>query len=142
MSSRLVHTDELTCQLILMKTVFVLAAIVIAIAAWIWWTRNGKIDDKAIRTLYRQAARYMVASLQDESEVIQVLHANYAMGYIMALRDITTDTAFRRVTGEDLDTFEHKIAAAQDVATERLVRNRPDLVPLQDSSIMRAIYSS
>jgi hypothetical protein len=128
-----------------MKTVFVITAIVLSVAVIVWWsqtTNDSKVDDRAIRTLYRQAARYMVASLQDESEVIQVLHANYAMGYIMALRDITTDTEFRRVTGEDLDAFEHKLAVAQDVATRRLVATRPDLVPLEDSSIMQAIYSS
>ncbi len=128
-----------------MKQQFVIA-LVVAVALVAWWlsrtTNGGKVDDRAIRTLYRQAARYMVASLQDESEVIQVLHANYAMGYIMALRDITTDTEFRRATGEDLDAFEHKLAVAQDVATRRLVATRPDLVPLEDSSIMQAIYSS
>lgn len=121
----------------------VYVAVAVAVALFLWWIhRDSKVDDRAIRTLYRQAARYMVASLQDESEVIQVLHANYAMGYIMALRDIATDTDFTRVTGENLDAFEHKIAVAQDAATERLVRTRPDLVPLEDSSIMRAIYSS
>lgn len=128
-----------------MKTVFIITAIVLSVAVIVWWsqmTNGGKVDDRAIRTLYRQAARYMVASLQDESEVIQVLHANYAMGYIMALRDITTDTEFRRATGEDLDAFEHKLAVAQDIATKRLVGTRPDLVPLQDSAIMQAIYSS
>jgi hypothetical protein len=132
-------------KLLQMKQQFVIALVVVAaLVAW-WWsqtTNGGKVDDRAIRTLYRQAARYMVASLQDESEVIQVLHANYAMGYIMALRDITTDTEFRRATGEDLDAFEHKLAVAQDVATRRLVATRPDLVPLEDSSIMQAIYSS
>ncbi len=126
------------------KQFAVIVAVVVLVMSW-WLsqtTNDSKVDDRAIRTLYRQAARYMVASLQDESEVIQVLHANYAMGYIMALRDITTDTEFRRATGEDLDAFEHKLAVAQDVATRRLVATRPDLVPLEDSSIMQAIYSS
>jgi nitrogen fixation-related uncharacterized protein len=126
-----------------MKAVGIIIVLVVVVVLFFLWSRQDtKVDDQAIRTLYRQAARYMVASLQDESEVIQVLHANYAMGYIMALRDIATDTDFTRVTGEDLDVFEHKIAVAQDVATKRLVRTRPDLVPLEDSSIMRAIYSS
>ena len=125
-----------------MKAVGIIIILVVVVLFFLWSRQDTKVDDQAIRTLYRQAARYMVASLQDESEVIQVLHANYAMGYIMALRDIATDTDFTRVTGEDLDVFEHKIAVAQDVATKRLVRTRPDLVPLEDSSIMRAIYSS
>ena len=99
-------------------------------------------DDEAIRLLYRQAARYSVASLQDASEVIQVLHANYAMGYLLALKDLATNEEFERVTGENLLNFERKIAQIQDAATRRLVEQRPDLVPLEDPTLLRAIYSS
>lgn len=99
-------------------------------------------DDEAIRLLYRQAARYSVASLQDASEVIQVLHANYAMGYLLALKDLATGEEFERVTGENLLNFERKIAQIQDAATRRLVEQRPDLVPLEDPTLLRAIYSS
>lgn len=99
-------------------------------------------DDETIRLLYRQAARYSVASLQDASEVIQVLHANYAMGYLLALKDLATGEEFERVTGEDLLKFEAKIAQIQDAATRRLVEQRPDLVPLEDPTLLRAIYFS
>ncbi len=99
-------------------------------------------DDETIRTLYRQAARYSVASLQDASEVIQVLHANYAMGYLLALKDLASGEDFERVTGEDLLTFERKIAQIQDAATKRLVSQRSDLVPLEDPTLLKAIYFS
>lgn len=99
-------------------------------------------DDETIRTLYRQAARYSVASIQDASEVIQVLHANYAMGYLLALKDIASGEDFKRVTGEDLLTFERTIAKVQDEATRRLVRQRSDLVPLEEPTLLKAIYFS
>ena len=99
-------------------------------------------DDETIRTLYRQAARYSVASIQDASEVIQVLHANYAMGYLLALKDIASGEDFERVTGEDMLTFERTIAKVQDEATRRLVSQRSDLVPLENPTLLKAIYFS
>lgn len=106
------------------------------------YRKVSNADDETIRLLYRQAARYSVASIQDASEVIQVLHANYAMGYLLALKDLATGEDFERVTGEDLLVFERKIARIQDEATRRLVGDRPDLVPLEDETLLKAIYSS
>ena len=106
------------------------------------YRKVSNADDETIRLLYRQAARYSVASMQDASEVIQVLHANYAMGYLLALKDLATGEDFERVTGEDLLVFERKIARIQDEATKRLVGDRPDLVPLEDETLLKAIYSS
>jgi hypothetical protein len=113
----------------------------LAIVLLVWRTKNGSLSDQAVRTLYRQSARYVVASLQDESEVIRVLHANYAMGYLLAIKDITTDSEFERITGVRLADFEHKIVAAQDIATGLLVKQRPELMPLKDEMLVRAIYS-
>ena len=107
----------------------------------VWRNRNGTMSDQAVRSLYRQSARYVVASLQDESEVIRVLHANYAMGYLLAIKDVTTDVDFERITGERLADFEDKVVAAQDVATKLLIKQRPDLMPLKDEMLVRAIYS-
>jgi Tfp pilus assembly protein PilE len=99
-------------------------------------------DDELVRTLYRQAARYAVASIQDDAEVIQMLHANYAMGYLLALKDVASTEDFKRATGEDLNAFERKIAEIQDAATTRMIKDRPDLRPLEDPTLMRAIYFS
>lgn len=99
-------------------------------------------DDELVRTLYRQAARYAVASIQDDAEVIQMLHANYAMGYLLALKDVASTEDFKRATGEDLNAFERKIAEIQDAATTRIIKDRPDLRPLEDPTLMRAIYFS
>jgi hypothetical protein len=99
-------------------------------------------DDELVRTLYRQSARYAVASIQDDAEVIQMLHANYAMGYLLALKDVASTEDFKRATGEDLNAFERKISQIQDDATTRIIKDRPDLRPLEDPTLMRAIYFS
>jgi len=97
-------------------------------------------NDKQIRILYRQTARYAVASLQDDSAVIKTLHANYAMGYLMALKDLATTEQFARATGDSLLSFERKIAAIQDASTVNLVGDCPDLIPDVDPGLLRAMY--
>jgi hypothetical protein len=99
-------------------------------------------SNKQIRILYRQTARYAVASLQDESPVIKSLHANYAMGYLMALKDLATTDQFARATGDNLLSFERKIAAIQDASTVNLVGDCPDLIPDVDPVLLRAMYIS
>jgi hypothetical protein len=75
--------------------------------------------------------------MQDAAEVIQVLHANYAMGYLLAIKDIASSEDFRRATGEDLLTFERTIAHNQDFATKRLIHGRPELA-LEDETLLKA----
>jgi hypothetical protein len=96
--------------------------------------------DKQIRILYRQTARYAVASLQDDSPVVKSLHANYAMGYLMALKDLATNEQFARATGDNLLSFERKIAGIQDASTVNLVGDCPDLIPNEDPGLLRAMY--
>jgi hypothetical protein len=96
--------------------------------------------DKQIRILYRQTARYAVASAQDESSVIKTLHANYAMGYLMALKDIATASDFKRATGTDLTLFESKITRIQDSSTVNLVSECEELIPDEDPVLLRAMY--
>jgi len=96
--------------------------------------------EKQIRILYRQTARYAVASLQDESPVVKSLHANYAMGYLMALKDLATTGEFARATGDNLLSFERKIASIQDASTVNLVGDCPDLIPNEDPGLLRAMY--
>jgi len=96
--------------------------------------------DKQIRVLYRQTARYAVASLQDDSPVVKSLHANYAMGYLMALKDLATTEQFARATNDNLLSFERKIASIQDASTVNLVGDCPDLIPNEDPGLLRAMY--
>lgn len=93
-----------------------------------------------VGTLYRQCARWAVAAEQDRSEVIAVLHANYAAGYLWAIKDIATTDEFKRVTGADWLTFERKIVAIQDAAARRLVGRCSAVVPIADADLTAAMY--
>jgi len=86
-------------------------------------------DGNIIHKLSRQAARWAVAAQQDKSPLIAILHANYAAGYLWALKDIATDSDIKRVTGIDLNTFENEIVTIQENATKKVIRSCPNFAP-------------
>lgn len=98
--------------------------------------------EEAIRTLYRQTARWGVASAQDESELIRVLHANYATGYLWALKDIISTAEFKTITGQEFLEFEKKIVSIQDKATLLLVNKCNELTQNKDPLLLSAIYKA
>jgi hypothetical protein len=121
-----------------MDTVLVLVLILVLVL--VIFRQPPSSLDKQIRILYRQTARYAVASAQDESSVIKMLHANYAMGYLMALKDIATAGDFKRATGTDIVLFESKITRIQDSSTVNLVSKCEELIPDEDPVLLRAMY--
>ena len=118
----------------------VVLVILLIVLVFLVFRESSSDNEKQIRILYRQTARYAVASLQDDSAVIKTLHANYAMGYLMALKDLATTDQFARATGDNLLSFERKIAAIQDASTVNLVGDCPDLIPDVDPVLLRAMY--
>src|SRR3990167_1087750 len=86
-------------------------------------------DAKTVKTLMRQTLRWLVAARQDREPVIAVLHANYAAGYIAALRQVASDAEIQHFTGVEAIKLEASVIAAQDRATERLLAKCPQLRP-------------
>jgi hypothetical protein len=103
-------------------------------------TRERLATDGAITILYRQCARWAAASSQDRSEVIALLHANYAAGYLWALKDICIDEDFHRITGRELFAFEQKITEIQDAAAQRLVEKCGESIPASDQALLEAMH--
>ena len=123
-----------------MEAVLILLLVLVLVFVVLRTSSDRVPIDKQIRILYRQTARYAVASLQDDSPVVKSLHANYAMGYLMALKDLATNDQFARATGDNLLSFERKIASIQDTSTVNLVGDCPDLIPNEDPGLLRAMY--
>ena len=88
------------------------------------FTQNSELDN-IIKILLRQTARWAVASEQDESPLISVLHANYAAGYLWALKDIATTEQIRKTTGQNLLDIEKRVTNIQDKATRKMVKACP-----------------
>jgi len=102
--------------------------------------------EDAIKILYRQCARWAAASVQDDATIIKMLHANYAAGYLWAIKDIVTSEKFYEITGEDFVKFENKIVDIQDASSKELIEKCPNLVFIKDQNnndniIIRAMYS-
>jgi len=82
--------------------------------------------NKAIEKLVRQSARFATAAQQDKSPVIAVLHANYAAGYLYALKDIATESQIHNATGIDVKKFKEHVLNVQDMITKKTVERFPD----------------
>lgn len=121
-----------------MKTLII--ALLVLIVFWLVLERRASAPAPRIQVLYRQSARYAVAASQDQSPVIAVLHANYAMGYLLAIKDLVTAEEFKTATGTDLLNFEREIARIQDQVTLRLVKGCPKLVPHENPELLEAMY--
>ena len=96
--------------------------------------RNCKCERKNtresnIKKLVRQTARWATAADQDDNGYIANLHATYAMGYLMALREIYTDSEIEVYSGVDVRKFESEISVIMDNAIKKLVLVCPDGQP-------------
>ena len=85
-----------------------------------------KTPEAPIPKLVRQTARWATAAQQDTSPLIALLHANYATGYLWALKDIATDTQINRQAGIDLQKFEQHILNVQDATTKKVLKACPE----------------
>lgn len=84
---------------------------------------------KNIHALVRQVYRWHVASTQDEHPIIKMLHSNYAVGYIGALRSIATENQVFAATGLSLGELEAEVIAEQDAALIAFVSKCPGMIP-------------
>lgn len=86
---------------------------------------SSKEFDDIIRKLARQTSRWAVAAGQDDSPMIASLHAQYAAGYLWAIKDIATAEDFERATGQNYMEFEQRIVEIQDKVTKKLAAKCP-----------------
>jgi hypothetical protein len=96
--------------------------------------------EKSIQILYRQSARWAAAAIQDDSAIIKVLHANYATGYLWAIKDIVSSSEFQRITGQNFQEFENEIVKVQDSATKQLVDICKPLIFSENPILYKAMY--
>ena len=97
---------------------------------YFWYNFKPIFDDnQKLRILLRQTARWATASKQDENELIKVLHANYAMGYLMAIRDIYSEDQIEASLGKSVVEFASEISQVQDDAQKSAILICPQYGP-------------
>ena len=102
---------------------FILGFILGLIFMYFWLNIQNYSNMKFISDkLLRQSSRYAIAAKQDESSLISLLHANYAAGYLFALKDILEDY------NPDIDMlkFEAEITKIQDNTTKKVLNICPN----------------
>ena len=99
--------------------------------------KDGKDKSRIISRIMRGSARWALASKQDKSPLVAVLHANYGCAYLWALKDVFNDYEIRSATGIDVIQFQNKITDIQDTATKRMT----NLCPTYASGIQDTIRS-
>lgn len=121
----------------------IIIALILGCVSMVYNTKKKENEQfkKAIWILYRQVARWSIAALQDESEMIALLHANYAAGYLWSIKDIVSTEEFKKITGVDFMEFENKVVEIQDTVTKRMIEKCPDLIFLKDKILLAAMYS-
>jgi len=94
-------------------------------------------SEENIRVLGRQTLRWSTASYQDQNPMIAVLHANYGVAYLAALKDIAREDAIERVLDVDLREFKKWVYNAQDSATRKMIRACPEYGPVIPEFVRR-----
>jgi hypothetical protein len=81
-----------------------------------------------INKLIRQGARWYKGYQNDQNPLIGVLHANYAAGYLWALKDLFEDEEIEKVLGgkQERLQYEKAITKAQDESTKKAVDVCPE----------------
>lgn len=82
--------------------------------------------DAQVKTLVKQAAKWATTAQQDTSPYLSVMHSNYATGYLMSLKDITSPREIHRITGIDFVNFERHILNVQEMVNTRLKEKVPE----------------
>lgn len=89
-----------------------------------------------IQSLYSQTARWATASLQDNSPLISVLHANYAVGYVQALQQAFSEKEIFDVVGKDVRRLSKHCVEIQRKATINLAKLCPNVIDRTELSIL------
>lgn len=116
---------------LLIGTLGSLIASVIIILSWDLHRTQFLVGSRRhdIMELNRQAYRWYIASKQDSHPMVKIVHANYAVGYVDALRAIATDDVINDVTGLDIDRLSHAATHEQDLALVMMAKKCPGLIP-------------
>ena len=83
----------------------------------------------AIPALLRQTARWAVASKQDSSNLIALLHIDYAIGYLSSLQEIASNEDIKHYGGVDPSNLMKRLQARQDTILSASIKECPSFSP-------------
>lgn len=108
---------------------YIIIILLIIICILLYVNSNQNSDSQNINRLIRQTARWSTAAEQDTNPYIANLHATYAMGYLMALREIYPDDIITQMSGINIRELDIKVNQIMDGAVQKLVSVCPEGQP-------------
>ena len=116
---------------------------VLLIVAGVWGTcenrrtRRQKIyrnerARKAAVDMINQSSRWMINASKDTNPLPQIMHANYAVATLLALKSMGKDEELRRLLGPEASKLEQLTQSAmsiQDSSAKRIVAVCPVMAP-------------
>jgi len=94
-----------------------------------------------IQRILRGSARWSIASKQDKSPLIAVLHGNYGAAYLWALKEVFNDNEIYLAMGKDFDIidFQKRVTDIQDFSTKRMVKLCPEYTSGIEDKVLSVI---
>jgi hypothetical protein len=99
---------------------------VVIIAAVLFFMFRRKSDNSDVVKLVKQSAKWATTAQQDESPLLATLHANYAVGYLWALKDLYDTEEISKKAGVNITQFEEHILNVQDMVTKKVIKKCPE----------------
>ena len=85
-----------------------------------------KGNSHGVVKLIKQSAKWATTAQQDDSPLLATLHANYAVGYLWALKDLYDSDEISKGAGVNIKQFEEHILNVQDMVTKKVLKKCPE----------------
>ena len=102
----------------------ILVIVCVVIIAFFLFKKKSK--DSEIVKLVKQSAKWATTAQQDDSPMLATLHANYAVGYLWALKDLYSTNEISKKAGVNIKQFEEHILNVQDMVTKKVIKKCPE----------------
>ena len=103
----------------------VCAIVVLIIGLW-WYFKNKGPEKSTVSNLVKKAAKWATMAQQDTTPFVAVAHANYAHGYLQAVKDLATPKQIMSTTGVDIVKLEEHILNVQDLVNRKVIEKCPE----------------
>lgn len=122
--------DNISIDVIKNMILAIILVIILILAFIIHNLKNNNISKNVqsnnIKKLMRQVYRWYIASIQDNNPVIAMLHINYAVGYLSALMEISSEDEIYKVSGLNIRELQKEVTKQQDKSLLAVFENCPD----------------
>jgi len=100
--------------------------LVIIVVGFLFFLIRRKTNGSDVVKLVKQSAKWATTAQQDESPLLATLHANYAVGYLWALKDLYDTEEISKKAGVNITQFEEHILNVQDMVTKKVIKKCPE----------------